>query len=77
MYHIYGREGCKYCKLAVELLSDEGFPFDYHDIEADAEAKQKLIDMGAKSVPQVFYRHIDGQEEHVGGYNELYADLKT
>lgn len=54
--------------MAMDLLDQIGIDYDYHDIYQDAAAMQRVRELGAKTVPQIW---ID--EVHIGGYTELRA----
>jgi ribonucleotide reductase alpha subunit len=59
---IYSKEDCKFCTHAKNLLNNKGIKF--------LEIKNKLPE-SCKSYPQI-YRN----DEHIGGYNELFDYLK-
>lgn len=60
MWYVYGKEGCTYCKKAVDLLEQMGQKVSYIDMK-DVENTA-----GWKTVPQIFT-----EKHHIGGYAEL------
>lgn len=72
MFVVYGKENCPNCVKAKALLESKGEPFEYIDITVDTEARERLLNAGFRSVPQVYIgnRHL-GALVHVGGYTEL------
>ena len=63
---ILGRPECGYCTRAVELCQEHRVPYTYTDIYDDQAAMQRIMDIRANTVPQIW---IDG--EHVGGFRQL------
>jgi len=59
---IYSKEDCKYCTHAKNLLNNKGIKF--------LEIKNKLPE-SCKSYPQIYHN-----DNHIGGYNELFDYLK-
>ncbi len=66
MITVYGRPGCNYCNQSKIVLDEANIPYDYVDIWQDDSAKQKIVNAGLKTVPQIYE-----EQEHIGGYNEL------
>ena len=71
MIHIYGRDNCKYCEAAVELLQEKGLDYIYHDIYSDDELLKFMQNRGHATVPQIYFRPSDSDEIHWGGYSDL------
>lgn len=68
---IFGREGCGFCKRAVELCKIRNLEYRYIDIHAEGISKadlEKTVGKPVATVPQIFC----GQE-HIGGYTEFAA----
>jgi glutaredoxin 1 len=65
-YIIYGTEECAYCTDAKLLLEANEKNYVYINVKEDTEAKQMFIEMGLKTVPQIFE-----EENFIGGYTEL------
>ena len=64
---VYTASYCSFCRLAKNLLSRKGIPFDEIDVTSDTEVRERLVrDTGRRTVPQVF---IDGKP--IGGLDEL------
>jgi glutaredoxin len=54
---LYGRESCKYCDKAKQLLSDLKVPYTYHDSLSSPEWFQTfkpILSEKPKSIPLVF-----------------------
>jgi len=69
-YIIIGRDGCKFCNQAIELLQAKGETFAYWNItNADQELKETLKELTKmKTVPMVL--------QLIGGFTELKELLK-
>jgi glutaredoxin 3 len=67
---MYTTKYCPYCLSAKALLTRKGIPFTEIDVSGDADLREKMIQRakGRMTVPQIFIG-----EQHVGGYDELYA----
>ena len=65
-YEIFGKEDCRYCTQAKELLDAKGINYNYIDITHNVGIQNKMKDNGLRSVPQIWK---DGF--HIGGYTEL------
>lgn len=62
---IYGREECKYCSMAQNLMEKHDIKYKY--IELTQDLYQKLMsETGQKTVPYVF---VD--DNFIGGYQDL------
>ena len=71
MIEILGnRTGCKPCTDAKARCREYGVVFEFIDIKADEDGMARLVDMGLRSVPQIF---VDGK--HIGGYEALIQHL--
>lgn len=91
MYIINGRDNCKYCTKAKELLAKLGYDFKYIDVmtsQADNLNMQRQVMKAtgemARTVPQIFkVTTISGGLEYIGGYDDLcdlllnYANCKS
>lgn len=64
MYTIYGKPNCPWCDRAKGLLQPD--EYNYVDVSKDQEAKEVLVEMGVRTVPQVFDR-----DNHIGGFEAL------
>jgi glutaredoxin len=66
MYVVYGKPNCAFCEQAKMLLTAKGQDFTYVDVSQDVEAMSRLQEIGARTVPQIFF---DG--ELIGGFTHL------
>jgi glutaredoxin 3 len=58
--------------MAKKLLQDKQLSYTEIRVDLDDEAREKMMTLsGRRTVPQIF---ID--EEHIGGYDDLYAYFK-
>lgn len=73
MLTIYSKPSCPYCVKAKQLLESKGIHFQEVDVSADPQARQRLVDLGLRTVPQIF----QGDELYVsGGYEGLANKLQ-
>jgi len=69
---MYTKNGCPFCKLATELLTDKyGVKITFVDIENPEQRDEILQQMrtfsgGRNSVPQIFFN-----SDHIGGNDDL------
>ncbi|WP_422048071.1 glutaredoxin family protein [Shimia sp.] len=76
-FKIYGHHQCPWCDKAVDLLNDKGLRFSYLNVRANSGAREDLIRMGYRTVPQVFLERTQGLDlEHIGGFEDLEKYLK-
>jgi len=70
MFLVYSKDGCRYCSMAIELLTELKKEFTVIKLKSVAELNDALFDRGitVRTFPQVFL-----DDEHIGGYTELYA----
>ena len=77
MYIVFGKDGCIYCKLTIQLLKNKKKPFKYYDIETSAKELAEYADIipaDFDKVPVI----IDGRRRFLpGGYTELEEKLRT
>lgn len=64
MYTIYGKPNCPWCDRAKDLLNN--LAYEYVDVSLEGGARQILVDMGVRTVPQVFKGTL-----HIGGFEDL------
>ena len=62
VFIVFGRDSCPYCKKAVELVKEKGYPVAYMDLNEYPNLK----DPSWKTIPQIFFRG-----KHVGGFKNL------
>jgi glutaredoxin 3 len=64
---IYTKEGCPYCKMAKELLTEKGFKYQVIAVDNNPAKLAEMVELsGQRSVPQIFINN-----KPIGGYNEL------
>lgn len=72
MITVYSKSNCPFCDRAKALLESKGVEYTTVSIEEDQDARQHLLDMGLRSVPQIFngttiipggYQGIAGKDE--------------
>ncbi len=66
---IYTSSLCGFCYKAKSLLKRKNILFDEINIDINYEKKREMINRsnGRTSVPQIFF-----DDQHIGGYDELY-----
>lgn len=71
---MYSTGWCPYCERARALLERKGLPFREVKVDEDPAERQAMLTRsgGRRTVPQIF---VDDQ--HVGGFDELYALEKS
>jgi glutaredoxin len=70
-YFIYGKDDCKYCKMAVLLLTEEDRSFTVFKL-GEHFTKNELLEKfpSATTFPQIV-EVSDLGETYIGGYKEL------
>jgi glutaredoxin len=69
MLTVYSKSNCPFCDRAKVLLENKGIAYTTISVEEDPDARQHLLDMGLRSVPQIF----NGTTLIQGGYQGLAA----
>ena len=66
---IYTSSLCGFCHKAKSLLKRNNILFDEINVDINYEKKKEMINRsnGRTSVPQIFF-----DDQHIGGYDELY-----
>ncbi len=61
---IYTKEGCPYCAAAKKHYTEQGVTFDEIDVNAEAGAKEKVLDLtkGQRIVPVI----VEGDDIKIG-----------
>jgi glutaredoxin 3 len=72
MLTVYSKSNCPFCDRAKSLLESKGIEFKTVSIEEDQDARQHLLDLGLRSVPQIF----NGTTLIQGGYQGIAAKGK-
>jgi len=70
---IYGKPNCPYCDKAKALMLELSMEFDYIDIVQAKMGKEELSLLAGKPVTTVPQIYID--DKHIGGYDQLVAEL--
>lgn len=54
---VYGTRWCGDCRVAKRVLDARGVPYDWIDVESDAEARQLVLRLngGMQSVPTIVF----------------------
>ena len=66
---IYTSSLCGFCYKAKSLLKRKNIFFDEINVDINYEKKKEMINRsnGRTSVPQIFF-----DDQHIGGYDDLY-----
>ena len=67
IFEVYSRDGCDYCKKAIDLLQRECLSYNEYKLDRDFtrdEIKQRFPE--AKTYPIIFL-----DKKFIGGYNDL------
>jgi glutaredoxin len=54
MITIYTKNNCPYCDQAKALLESRNIKYEAVNIEQHPDARQKLVEAGLRSVPQIY-----------------------
>lgn len=68
---IYGKNRCKSCLLARQLLNSEGLAFDYFDVMQDEGKVQQVTDEWNKLKLPATVPAIWVDSKFIGGYTDL------
>lgn len=69
MIEIYGKDGCSYCEMALQLVKSHQLEHVYHKIGKDLTLNEFVeIFPGVKTVPAVKTYGM-----YIGGYDDLVA----
>ena len=66
---VYTKDNCPFCDMAKALLESKGVEFTTVNVSEKSEARDFLIEIGLRSVPQIF----NGTTLIQGGYQGLAA----
>lgn len=79
-YLVYGKENCKFCTAAKNLLDAKGKKYTYKQIGVDT-TKEELLEFCQefgiipRTVPQIFCDSF-GEMDYIGGFEELEKAIK-
>ena len=70
---IYTTNTCPYCVMAKNLLQEKKLSYTEIRVDLNDDEREIMIARsGRRTVPQIFM-----DEEHIGGYDDLYAYFKS
>ena len=79
MITIYSKNNCPFCDRAKALLESKGIGFTTINIEEQPEHRETLVDLGLRSVPQIFKDGVllpGGYQGLAGKDEEFFNTLK-
>jgi glutaredoxin 3 len=79
MITVYSKNTCPFCDRAKALLESKGIPFKTINIEEQPEHRETLVDLGLRSVPQIFKDGVllpGGYQGLAGKDEEFFNTLK-
>ena len=79
MITVYSKNNCPFCDRAKALLESKEVPFNVINIEEQPEHRETLVDMGLRSVPQIFKDGVllpGGYQGLAGKDEEFFNTLK-
>lgn len=79
MLTVYTKNQCPFCDRAKALLESKGISFNAINIEEQPDAREKLVDLGLRSVPQIFNDGVllpGGYQGLAGKDEEFFTTLK-
>lgn len=67
---IYSGPFCPYCVRAKNLLMKKGVTFEEIDVSSNPNLRDEMIEKsnGRRTIPQIFIN-----DQHIGGFDDLYA----
>jgi glutaredoxin len=79
MITIYSKNNCPFCDRAKALLESKGITYNSINIEEQPEHRETLVDLGLRSVPQIFKDGVllpGGYQGLAGKDEEFFNTLK-
>jgi glutaredoxin-related protein len=79
MITIYSKNNCPFCDRAKALLESKGITYNLINIEEQPEHRETLVDLGLRSVPQIFKDGVllpGGYQGLAGKDEEFFNTLK-
>jgi len=55
MFTIYSKNNCPFCVQAKQRLKDGGWDYEEINVEENTEARDWLIEQGARTMPQIYH----------------------
>lgn len=72
VYTVYGKPNCPECEKLKNFLNNRQTSYEYIDISENQDKREVLMNMGYRSVPQVFQG-----EQHIGGFLQTKVFLES
>ena len=76
MYIIYGLNWCIFCVRAMNLLHEKGKTFTYNSMDDSEENLERIKEKFAQSTVPVIVNLSNGEEELIGGYDDLVKHIR-
>jgi glutaredoxin 3 len=79
MLTVYTKNHCPFCDRAKALLESKGIEYTTINLEEQPEAREVLVDLGLRSVPQIFKDGVllpGGYQGLAGKNEEFFNTLK-
>jgi glutaredoxin 3 len=79
MLTVYTKNHCPFCDRAKALLESKGIEYTTINLEEQPEAREVLVDLGLRSVPQIFKDGVllpGGYQGLAGKDEEFFNTLK-
>ena len=79
MITVYSKNNCPFCDRAKALLESKGIEYKTINIEEQPEHRETLVDLGLRSVPQIFKDGVllpGGYQGLAGKDEEFFNTLK-
>ena len=79
MLTVYSKTVCPYCTQAKNLLKLKNIDFTEVNIEQDTDARNKMVSMGLRTVPQIFKGHelfVEGGFQGLSNLSDEELDLR-
>jgi glutaredoxin len=79
MITVYSKNNCPFCDRAKALLESKNITFNVINIEEQPEHRETLVDLGLRSVPQIFKDGVllpGGYQGLAGKDEEFFNTLK-
>lgn len=77
-YTIYGKQGCKFCTMAKELLDNKEIRYKYLLLDEDYTREELAMicqPIIPRTLPQIFKHNDNALDDYIGGFTELKKSL--
>lgn len=71
MYNIYGLKWCVFCLRAINTLHEKSISFTYHAMDDKPSVLNYIKETYDHKTVPIITRDIDGEEQFIGGYDDL------